>query len=299
LGVDLVPFKTCSYDCIYCQLGRTTCKTVRRLEYVPLDDVLAELKEKLAAKPDYITLSGSGEPTLFARLAELIDGIRSMTDIPVAVLTNGSLLWQPEVRKQLKDAHLVLPSLDAGTASLFQAINRPHEDVSFDRMLDGLIAFREEYAGEYWLEVFLLAGHNAIDCEVDRIIELVRRIKPERVQLNTAVRPPAETYAVMVDSRRMRELARRFNPPAEVIADYRGTHSLGEFCSARSTILQTILRRPCTLIDLANGLGLHPNEVLKHIEELKAEGCVENREAGGTLFYSGRRQPTKTQGDAG
>ena len=92
MGVDLVPFKTCSYDCIYCQLGRTTCKTVRRLEYVPLDDVLAELKEKLAAKPDYITLSGSGEPTLFARLAELIDGIRSMTDIPVAVLTNGSLL---------------------------------------------------------------------------------------------------------------------------------------------------------------------------------------------------------------
>ena len=288
LGVDLVPFKTCTYDCIYCQLGRTTCKTMHRQEYVPLDEVLAELKEKLATKPDYITLSGSGEPTLFSRLDELIGGIRSMTDIPVAVLTNGSLLWQGEVRRQLMDAHLVLPSLDAGTAGMFQAINRPHEDIAFDRMLDGLISFREEYYGEYWLEVFLLAGHNVIDSELNRIIECVRKVSPGRVQLNTAVRPPAEEYAAMVDSRRMRELACRFDPVAEVIADYRGTHSLSEFCTGTSTILQTILRRPCSLADLSEGLGLHPNQILKHIEELDREGLLEKRWTRGRLFYSGR-----------
>jgi len=157
LGVDLVPFKTCTYDCIYCQLGRTTNKTVERRQWVPLDDVLAELKEKLATRPDYITLSGSGEPTLYSRLDELIAGIRSMTDVPVAVLTNGSLLWQEDVRRQLMDAHLVIPSLDAGQGAMFQAVNRPHESISFEQMLEGLIAFREEYYGEYWLEVFLLA----------------------------------------------------------------------------------------------------------------------------------------------
>jgi len=109
LGVDLVPFKTCTYDCIYCQLGRTTNKTAERREWVPLNEVLAELQDKLATKPDYITLSGSGEPTLYSRLDDLIDRIRSMTDVPVAVLTNGSLLWQKEVRRQLMDAHLVIP----------------------------------------------------------------------------------------------------------------------------------------------------------------------------------------------
>ncbi len=154
LGVDLVPFKTCSYDCIYCQLGRTTNQTVERREWVPLDAVLAELRGKLASQPDYITLSGSGEPTLYSRLDELIDGIRAMTEVPIAVLTNGSLLWQPEVRSKLLRAHLVIPSLDAGDERTFQAIDRPHGTISFKRMLWGLIDFRREYQGQYWLEVF-------------------------------------------------------------------------------------------------------------------------------------------------
>ena len=161
LGVDLVPFKTCSYDCIYCQLGRTSCKTVERKQWVPLDDVLAELKEKLSTRPDYITLSGSGEPTLFWRTGELIDRIKAMTDVPVAVLTNGSLLWCKDVRDQLTNADLVIPSLDAGDQSMFRAVNRPHEDISFERMLDGLIAFRKAFGGQYWLEIMLLAGHTA------------------------------------------------------------------------------------------------------------------------------------------
>ncbi|NQT19895.1 MAG: radical SAM protein, partial [Planctomycetes bacterium] len=139
LGVDVVPLKTCSYDCIYCQLGNTTCKTVERKEWVPLDDVVLELKDRLSSRPDYITLSGSGEPTLYSRVAELIDRIKVMTDVPVAVLTNGSLLWQEEVRRQLMKADLVIPSLDAGDEVMFRLVNRPHEDVSFERMLAGLV----------------------------------------------------------------------------------------------------------------------------------------------------------------
>jgi len=288
LGVDLVPFKTCTYDCIYCQLGRTTNKTVERREWVPLDEVLAELKEKLASKPDYITLSGSGEPTLFSRLDELIAGIRSMTEIPIAVLTNGSLLWQEEVRRQIMDAHLVIPSLDAGHSSMFHAVNRPHESISFEQMLEGLIDFRQEYYGQYWLEVFLLAGHTAIDSEISRIAECVRRIKPDRVQLNTATRPTAEDYAVMVDRRRMADLAAMFEPPAEVIADYRGTYAQSDFTAGRESVLEMIQRRPCSLEDIADGLGMHRNEVLKYIEELDATGLLQKRSSAGKTFYSGR-----------
>ena len=138
LGVDLVPFKTCTYDCVYCQLGRTTNKTMERREWVPLDEVLAELKAKLHCRPDYITLSGSGEPTLYSRMGELIERVQSMTDTPVAVLTNGSLLWQSEVRAQVMAADLVIPSLDAGNAPMFSAVNRPHETIAFERMIDGL-----------------------------------------------------------------------------------------------------------------------------------------------------------------
>lgn len=289
LGVDLVPFKTCSYDCVYCQLGCTTQKTVERREWVPLEEVLAELKDKLPSNPDYITLSGSGEPTLYSRLDELIDGIRSMTNIPIAVLTNGSLLWQPDVRRELQNAHLVVPSLDAGSQSVYQAVNRPHESVSFERMLEGLIAFRKEFSGEYWLEVFLLAGYSAVDDEVRRIVECVRRIGPDRVQLNTATRPTAEDFAVMVPHERMVELAKRFDPPAEVIADYRGVHAQSEFQAGREGVLEMIRRRPCSLDDVAEGLNLHRNEVIKYVEELDAEGLLEKQYSGETLFYRGKQ----------
>lgn len=291
LGVDLVPFKTCSYDCIYCQLGRTTNKTIERREWVPLNDVLEELKEKLATKPDYITLSGSGEPTLYSRLEELIAGVRSMTDIPVAVLTNGSLLWQEEVRRQLMDAHLVIPSLDAGHGSMFQAVNRPHESISFEQMLAGLIDFREEYYGQYWLEVFLLAGHTAIESEIGRIAECVRRIKPDRVQLNTATRPTAEDYAVMVDRKRMAELAERYEPPAEVIADFRGVHAESDFMATRDTVLQMLQRRPCSVEDIADGLGIHRNEAIKYVEQLLACGLVDRITTGRKPYLRAAHKP--------
>lgn len=288
LGVDLVPFKTCSYDCIYCQLGRTTNKTVARREWVPLDEVLAELEKKLPTRPDYITLSGSGEPTLFSRLGELIDGIRRRTAIPIAVLTNGSLLWQEEVRDQLMSAHLVIPSLDAGTPEMFRAVNRPEESLDFEQMLQGLIDFRREYPGMYWLEVFLLAGHTVAEDELAALARCVERIRPDRLQLNTATRPTAEEYARMVKPSQMAALADRFTPAAEVIADYRGVHAQSDFRANRDVVLEMVQRRPCSLEDIANGLGMHQNEVIKYIEELAAEGLLEQRTVGDKLFYGGK-----------
>jgi wyosine [tRNA(Phe)-imidazoG37] synthetase (radical SAM superfamily) len=288
LGVDLVPFKTCSYDCIYCQLGKTTDKTVERKEWVPLDEVTQELKEKIKKKPDYITLSGSGEPTLYSRTEELIEQIHEMTNIPVAVLTNGSLLWDPEVRQSLLGADLVVPSLDAGDESLFQAVNRPHESLGFEQMLEGLIAFRQEFEGQYWLEVFLLAAHTALDSEVSKIISCAAKIQPDRIQLNTATRPTAEDYAYKVGFERMMELAARFHPSAEVIADYRGIHSESEFEGGREDILEMLHRRPCTVEDIAEGISMHRNEVIKYIEELNQKRLLNSKITNGRIFFSAK-----------
>jgi len=284
-----VPFKTCSYDCIYCQLGRTTNKTVQRKEWVPLDEVVAELRTRLSSQPDYITLSGSGEPTLYSRTGELIDRIKAMTDVPVAVLTNGSLLWQEAVCAQLLNADLVIPSLDAGDEAMFHAVNRPHKDISFERMLAGLIDFRREFRGQYWLEVVLLAGHNAIAAEVDKLVNCVRLIKPDRVQLNTATRPPAEDYAVTVERQHLNELAAMFDPPADVIADYRGVHQQREFAAGRECVLELLRRRPCSIDDIADGLGMHRNEVVKHIEELMTRNMLERQSISGRPYYRARR----------
>ncbi|HAR95655.1 MAG TPA: radical SAM protein, partial [Deltaproteobacteria bacterium] len=277
LGIDLVPFKTCTFDCVYCQLGRTTNKTVERREWVPLQRVLEELCRKLASKPDYITLSGSGEPTLYSRIAELIEEIHSITDIPVAVLTNGSLLWKKEVRHELLNADLVLPSLDAGDKILFRKINRPHPVITYERLLDGLTAFREEFHGKYWLEVFLLNGHTSIDTEVKKIAKQTRDIGPDLVQLNTCVRPVVEDFARPVPWQRLVELANLFTPPAEVVVNRdTGSFPRGSTCD-KHDILQLLQRRPCTSRDIADGLGIHPAEALKAIEILMWEGLVEAR----------------------
>ena len=285
LGVDVVPFKTCTYDCIYCQLGRTTHKTIERREWVPLDEVLAEVKSKLSSRPDYITLSGSGEPTLFSRTGELIDQIKAMTDTPVAVLTNGSLLWQPEVRRQLRVADLIIPSLDAGDEMRFHHINRPHKAISYDNMLSGLITFRQEFRGQYWLEVFLLAGYTAIETEVMKLAKCVNLIRPDRVQLNTVTRPPAERFAERASRERMAELGAMFDPPAEVIADSRSIHEEPEFSVGREEILNMLQRRPCSIDDIAGGLSMHRDEVTKYVGELNADGLLEASVSGGVIYY--------------
>jgi wyosine [tRNA(Phe)-imidazoG37] synthetase (radical SAM superfamily) len=285
LGVDLVPFKTCTYDCIYCQLGRTTHKTIQRKEWLPLNEIVNQLKDKLYLKPDYITLSGSGEPTLFSRCDEIIDRIKGITDISVAVLTNGSLLWMQEVRKSLSRADLVIPSLDAGSSSLFHYVNRPHPDISFAQMTEGLIRFRDEYKGQYWLEVFLLAGVTTPKVEIEKMKTLIHSIQPDKVQVNTVTRPPAESFAEPVPKERLEYLAAQLFEHSEVIADYRGVHEKQEFVSQREDVLTLLKRRPCSIDDIAAGLGLHRNEVVKYIEELSAEGKIKAKPQNQQLYY--------------
>ncbi len=283
LGVDLVPFKTCSFDCLYCQLGCTTCKTVERKEWVPLENVLPQLENKLSCKPDYITLSGSGEPTLFSRLDELIARIKKMTDVPVAVLTNGSLLWNEEVQRQLAEADLVMPSLDAGDPATFQLVNRPHESLQFEKVLAGLISFRRRFRGRYWLEALLIDGVTTTKAELAAIAECVARIKPDRLLLGTVTRPPTEACAVAVPSQRLAELAAAFSPPGEILPDLPEPSLASRGEASREDVLALLARRPCTVEDIVAGLGIHRVEAIKRIESLEADGRIE--------ALSGREQP--------
>jgi len=285
LGVDLVPFKTCTYDCIYCQLGRTTNKTIERKEWVPVDCIIEQLSSKLNSKPDYITLSGSGEPTLYSSIEELISKIKEITDIPVAVLTNGSLLWMPEVRSALKAADLVIPSLDAGSNQKFQYVNRPHNKITFNKMLDGLVKFREEYSGKYWLEVFLLAGVTTTEAEIDKLKACISSILPDKVQVNTVTRPPAEDFAEPVTQNQLQTITEKLYEKAEVIADFSGVHKQQDFSARREDVLALLKRRPCSVEDIAVGLGIHRNEVVKYIEELSSEGKIEAKAQNQQLYY--------------
>jgi len=272
LGIDLVPFKTCTYDCIYCQLGRTTNKTMERLPYVPVKDILSELKIKLAMgiSPDYISLAGSGEPTLHSDIGDLIRKIKELTKIPVAVLTNGSLLYLPEVRADLMQADMVIPSLDAGDEELFHYVNRPHPNISFDKMVNGLIEFTHSFPGQVWLEVLLLGGVTGISYEVEKIASIIRQIQPARVQLNTAFRPPAEEIAHTLSTDQLFALKSYFPGKVEIINSNEQNGELISDSAAASDddIISLLARRPCTIEDIANGLGMHPNEVIKRMERL-------------------------------
>jgi wyosine [tRNA(Phe)-imidazoG37] synthetase (radical SAM superfamily) len=283
LGVDLVPFKTCTYDCVYCQLGRTTCKTVRRQRWVDHREVVAQLHAWLESAPDVIALAGSGEPTLHAGIGEVIAAIKQITDVPVAVLTNGSLLSLPDVRRGLARADIVLPSLDAPDEKLFRVVNRPHTSLDFAGVVNGLVAFRADYAGELWLEVMLLGGITGVVTEVERLAELATRIAPDRVQLNTAVRPPTESFVAPLADSLLQELAGLFAPHAEVIADT--APGGGDRIAARADILALLSRRPCTVADIAAGLGIHHGEALKSATALVAEGVARLHNHEGRSFY--------------
>jgi wyosine [tRNA(Phe)-imidazoG37] synthetase (radical SAM superfamily) len=290
-GIDLVPFKTCTYDCIYCHLGRTTHKTLERREYVAVADVLSELEQKLASADtfDYITLAGSGEPTLHDGIGDLILKIKAMTNIPVAVLTNGSLLWMRDVQDALMPADLVLPSLDAGDKLLYRYVNRPHKDISFEQMVDGLAGFADRYKGDIWLEVLLLGGVTGIHDEVEKIASIIRRLKPKRVQMNTVVRPPAEEFATPLSQNQMLKLRGLLPGKVEIISDAEtgDWRKLPRAASRKSEIFSLIMRRPCTSTDVARSLGMHTSEALKSLHELVMSGKIRTVAGNRRTFYIG------------
>ena len=219
LGVDIVPAKICTLDCIYCQVGRTTRKSIVRQDFIDIGPVLAELEGKLKAglKADTITIGGSGEPTLHSRLGDLIDGIRRLTDIRVAILTNGTLLYRADVRTECGKADVVIPTLDAADEAVFEAVHRPTPGITIEKLVFGIEQFRREFKGEIWLEVFLVAGVNTEVEQIEKLKDLIRRTGADKVHLNTAVRPPAEPDVQAVPAETLAAIARQIGGNCEVI----------------------------------------------------------------------------------
>jgi wyosine [tRNA(Phe)-imidazoG37] synthetase (radical SAM superfamily) len=287
LGVDIVPLKSCSLDCIYCQLGRSSDLTARRRSFVDIDEVVRQIAEKLTTgnKPDHITISGSGEPTLNTDLGTLIDKLRLITKIPIAIITNGTLLYEPAVRRDCAKADVVLPSLDAGDPETFAKINRPHTAVHFDAVVDGLIQFRMEYSGQIWLEVFIVEGINTSDAQLAGIHEIIGRIRPDKVQLNTAVRPTTEPGIRAAAPAFMAQIAKKIGFDAEVIADFPQDHAHKHRNVDSESVLEMLRRRPCSLADVSAGLATEPGQALAHLTTLIEQGLVTSDEKNGTVFF--------------
>ncbi len=295
LGVDLVPHKTCSLNCIYCECGKTTNLTVERREYVPVDDVIKELEDYFQnhPTPDYITFSGSGEPCLNSRIGDVIEFIRKRKpQVPIAVLTNGTLLGQEEVKKALLKADLVMPSLDGASASALQTLNRPHTSIDIEGYIEELVAFQAEFRGKFALEIFILPGCNNTMEELVALKAAIKRINPDMIQLNTLDRPGVVSNIPSATLQELEEVADFFKPfPVEIIS---AAHARKELTSFRddieSAILETVLRRPCTLEDLASILGSHINEINKYLGTLEKAGKIEPVRQERGLFYQAKNK---------
>jgi wyosine [tRNA(Phe)-imidazoG37] synthetase (radical SAM superfamily) len=222
LGVSLTPYKTCNFDCIYCQLGKTPSLTIERSEYIKVNDVLDELKAWLAANNqeaqrfDYITLSGSGEPTLNIKFGEFIEGVKRLTQHKVAVLTNASLLSDIQVRQQILGADLIVPSLDAVTQELFVKIDRPHPEIKVEDIINGLIALRREFRGKIWLEVMLVKGINDDIRHIRKLKEVIDRINPDKIQINSPVRTTAESSVLPIAKAKLNKIKNILGDKTEV-----------------------------------------------------------------------------------
>ena len=297
-GVDIVPFKVCTLDCVYCQLGRTAERTTERKDFTPIKAILTELRDDLAegSKADFITIGGSGEPTLHSRLGELVDGIKRITEIPVALLTNGTLFDRPDVRADCARIDVLLPSLDAGDEQTFRRIDRPESSISIERVISGLCALREEFAGQIWVEVFFVPSINTGDRQIAHIKEAIDRIRPDKVQLNTAVRPTADSGVLKVGAEKLQEIAARLGPSCEVVADFSAAPNEGQgranepglhfsVAQKRQTLLSMLKRRPCSLDDISASLSVDCNEAEKYLAELQEQGLVQTERKGGRLFF--------------
>jgi wyosine [tRNA(Phe)-imidazoG37] synthetase (radical SAM superfamily) len=290
LGIDPVPLKTCNYSCVYCQLGRTRPLVNRRKAFFSVSAMLAEVATTLAQHEsdsiDWITFVGSGETTLFSRLGSLIRFVKSMSDLPVAVITNGSLLYLPEVRKELSAADAVLPSFDAGTATLYARINRPHGDFSFDQNVDGLIDFRKEYEGKLWVEVMLLGGINDSPNALWDIASVLERAEPDEIHISTPTRPPAERWVELPSPEGLERASSIFGSVAKVLQPVEvevETDVEGKLVDA---ILTVVSRHPLQEIEVLRSLAHWvPGRVLETLRILANSGKIRVIERYGKRFW--------------
>ena len=289
LGIDTIPLKTCNWNCVYCQLGRSVPLTNERKEYIPSDEILSEVERALTIhKPgeiDWVTFVGSGEPLLHDKMGWLIQQVKKMTKLPVAVITNGSLLYLPEVRQELIAADAVLPTLDAGTADLYRKINRPHPETTFERLVDGLIAFQEEYRGNLWVEIMLVDRLNDTPEALWDIAKILQSVNPDAVHINLPTRPPAETWVKPSHSDSLMGAMAIFGYIAQVVHPAEESFDLSGFDNPVDAIISVITRHPMSQDQLERALEFWlPGQVDRVLVDLEASGKAQVVERYGIRF---------------
>jgi len=288
LGVDMVPHKTCTLDCVYCECGKTTHLTLKRKEYVPLGRIKTELDSFLARQPelDFITFSGAGEPTLHSGLGEIIRYIKTAyPQQKLALLTNGTLLNRSGVRDEIKGLDVIKVSLDAVSENNFKRINRPHLKLDLSLLTDGLLALRQEFTKQLWIEVFLVPGCNDSEIELKEIRNVLNTLAPDRIQLNTLDRPGTEPRVRPVSKKALTDIA-SYLYNAEIIK-YSETEHNDPLDSQNyyELLLATIKRRPCTAEDVSHMLGLEISETRRYLFDLVKKGVIIKKEMPRGLFY--------------
>jgi wyosine [tRNA(Phe)-imidazoG37] synthetase (radical SAM superfamily) len=295
LGVDLVAHKVCSLNCVYCEVGATTNLTIKRNEYVPAQEVISELSDFLKNKPelDYITFSGAGEPTLNSKIGAIINFIKKKyPHYKLSLLSNGTLFYDEAVRKEVGGVDLVLPSLDAVTSAAFLKINRPNPNLKLGKIIDGLIQFRMEYPNTtMWLEVFIVPGINDTTAEISKMKQVLTKISPDRIQLNTLDRPGTADWVQPASKQQLLEIKNKLEPlPVEIIAKFKSARKYSSYKKdIEKTILETISRRPCTDKDLCEILGLHINELNKYLRELQQKDKITSERLKRGIFFRAKQ----------
>lgn len=292
LGIDLLPFKTCSYDCVYCECGATNSLTTKRAEFFPTEEVISQLDTVLRERPtlDYITFAGSGEPTLSLSIGRIIRHLKTAyPEYKVAVLTNGSLLGNKEVAADLSQADLVIPTLTSTSQETFEKIHRPYPGLLTKTIISDILEFRKEFHGEIWLEIFLIPDLNTSLEELTSLRDVIDKIQPARIQLNTLDRPAAEDWVTAPDPDELENI-RKYFAELKIPVDVAGVCcEQPDVCRAGESthehILKTLRIRPSTVEDLASMTGLHHHEVAKYLSGLLEEGTIHIQRGKRGVFY--------------
>lgn len=290
LGVDLMPYKTCTLDCVYCECGTTTELVSSVSEYVPTEEVKSELSRYLSSCPklDVITFSGAGEPTLHSGLGDITRYIKeNYSEYDVAVITNGTLLHIDSVRKALLEADTVMTSFDALDDEIFFSINRPHKEIRIEDMKNGLMEFRKNYKGKLWLEIFVIPDINDKKDHLDKLRDFVNLVKPDRIQLNSLDRPGSEGWVKPVDTESLAAIS-SYLENSEIINHYEiKKNAVSGFSeNNHEIIMNAISRRPCTLEEISGITGQSRSTVEEILSEFISEGLVKTDTMARGVFYS-------------
>ncbi len=288
LGIDIIPHKLCTLDCLYCQLGPTTDKTVTRKPYVEAAPVLEEVDALLSEdrQIDCITFAGSGEPTLNTCLGDIIAGIKSRCSLPVIVLTNGTLLSRTDVRRDMRGADIICPSFDAATPEAFARLNRPHDSLVLASMIRGLKSLRQEFTGSLYLEVMLVRGVNDSPQELEALAKVLPKFGADRIQINTVVRPAAADGVWAVSPATLERARGLFGPTADIIGGFLKEHSLHEQENTTDRIVELVGRHPGTAADISAALGLTAGLTEDYLGQLVMQGRIQKTIHDGTTFYT-------------